>query len=145
MDLICLPCLPSRRTGPRYRAHCVRETGPLGWGPVVTVYRLFARGLSRRVTAPARTNTRHTDDPQQQHDAHWNSNDSHPSMSFSWYLDRSMIEVRLLNFSEGPFAYSCKHQTPADGTREPPCVLSDINRARMSQLQWPRGPFGFFT
>jgi hypothetical protein len=30
MDLICLPCLPSRRTGPRYRAHCVRETGPLG-------------------------------------------------------------------------------------------------------------------
>jgi hypothetical protein len=54
MDLICLPCLPSRRTGPRYRAHCVRER-LARWGPVVTVYRLFARGLSRRVTAPART------------------------------------------------------------------------------------------
>ena len=54
MDLICLPCLPSRRTGPRYRAHCVRETGPLRAGAPSSLYIDCLHAVYRAALRPRR-------------------------------------------------------------------------------------------
>ena len=92
MDLICLPCLPSRRTGPRYRAHCVRETADWPAGAPSSLYIDCLHAVYRAALRPRRVLILDTLTTP-------NSNTTHIVPTTSVYvilLETSMIEVRLL-------------------------------------------------